>query len=174
MAARTYPKGYVPPSFRNVMKTLQKEIKQIHIVTRDGLAEAAKIIRIDTEKTPPITPKDKGNLIASWFAVTTGKGLEVDPIGKSGNFKDNPGRKITAGEMAARHQAEIAEQLQYVNTLKEAIGLAMGYSAGYAIYPHENEGADFTRPDSGARWFEQAVQRNADVILKAIKDKAKI
>jgi len=49
-----------------------------------------------------------------------------------------------------------------------------GFTANYARWVHDNVGAKFTRPGSGANFFSAALNRNHKVILKIIRDKAKI
>jgi len=53
-------------------------------------------------------------------------------------------------------------------------GLVMGFSANYAVYVHEMVGAHFRRPGAGAKWFEAALKRNHNKMLKIIEKDAKI
>jgi len=67
----------------------------------------------------------------------------------------------------------------------------IGYSANYALWVHENTGAQFSgrkptkrkgkksvfpggRPGSGALWFQKAIERNYAKILQTIRDNAKV
>ena len=50
----------------------------------------------------------------------------------------------------------------------------LGFSASYAIFVHENVGATFQRPGSGAKFFESALKRNTETILQIIRDNAEI
>jgi len=73
------------------------------------------------------------------------------------------------------------------------VGLTLGFSANYAVFVHENVGADFVTPrwrydkkrkkrkywytpreGAGAKFFESALKNNKDNILKIIRDNAKI
>ena len=56
----------------NVMRNLNKEVAKMKIKSLAGLIQAAALIRVDMDKTPPLIPVDTGNLRNSWF-VTTGK-----------------------------------------------------------------------------------------------------
>ena len=53
--------------------------------------------------------------------------------------------------------------------------IIFGYSANYALYVHEMIGTiKWSRPNSGAKWFEYAIKRNVDRILYLIAGRAKI
>jgi hypothetical protein len=51
-----------------------------------------------------------------------------------------------------------------------------GFSANYALWPHEmlNPDINWTRPNSGPKFFEYAVKRNTGEILKIIRDNVNI
>jgi hypothetical protein len=51
-----------------------------------------------------------------------------------------------------------------------------GFTANYSLYVHEmlNPDINWTRNNSGPKFFEYAVKRNRDVILKIIRDNVKI
>jgi len=53
--------------------------------------------------------------------------------------------------------------------------VALGYTAYYAPFVHEktNPNVQWSRPGSGPKWFQEALKRNHDLILKTIKDEAK-
>ena len=164
--------------FDKVMANLNREIQLIKGRSMKGLIMAAKLIRDDTEKTPPLTPLDLGNLRASWFVVTA----KSIPVGKSGNFE---GEK--SGKMATEHISTIAEaQGMAAASTKEMPFLIMGYSANYALWVHEMIHATFNPPrkdeskgkrrreGAGPKWFEASVKRNKDKVLRVIKDNAQI
>jgi hypothetical protein len=52
--------------------------------------------------------------------------------------------------------------------------MRLGFTANYAWYVHENVGANFKRPEAGAKFFEAALKRNTDKILDIIKKEAKV
>lgn len=56
----------------NVMRNLNKELRKMEVKSAAGMLEAAKYIRADMEKTPPLIPWDTGNLVNSW-SVTSGR-----------------------------------------------------------------------------------------------------
>jgi hypothetical protein len=49
-----------------------------------------------------------------------------------------------------------------------------GFSAGYAVFVHENIGAHFQRPGAGAMFFSASINRNHQTILKIIAEEAQI
>jgi len=58
-------------------------------------------------------------------------------------------------------------------------GLTMGFSANYAVFVHEmvDKGSkviNWSRPDSGPKFFEAALKRNKERILQEIADNATI
>lgn len=117
-------------SFDNVMKNLNKEIKQIQGKTMKGLIRSAALIRRDMDKTSPKIPVDTGNLRQSWFTTP------------------------------------------YPHKTRPA--LMIGFSANYAVFVHENVGANFQRPGAGAKFFEASLNRNHKQILDIIKQEAKV
>lgn len=53
--------------------------------------------------------------------------------------------------------------------------VVFGYSANYALYVHEMIGpVNWSRPNSGAKWFEYAIKRNSDRILAIIAGRSKV
>jgi hypothetical protein len=147
-----------------VLRNLNKEIQAIEGRTMAGLIGAAAHIRSDMEKTPPLIPVDTGNLRSSWF-VTTSKGV---PVG--GGTKRFKGDKK---ENAASTHLETLE-FEKGRIGKGVIAIIMGFSANYALWVHEMLGANFKRPDAGPKFFEAALKRNVNNILKIIRDHAKI
>jgi len=180
--------------FDKVMANLNREIQLIKGRSMKGLIMAAKLIRDDTEKTPPLTPLDLGNLRASWFVVTA----KSIPVGKSGNFEGEKSGNFEgeksgnfegekSGKMATEHISTIAEaQGMAAASTKEMPFLIMGYSANYALWVHEMIHATFNPPrkdeskgkrrreGAGPKWFEASVKRNKDKVLRVIKDNAQI
>lgn len=152
-----------------VIANLNKEILRIEGVTRKGLILASAIIHQDTEKTPPLTPVDLGNLRASRFTVTA----TSTPRGSGVNqFK---GKKQAL--LSIEHSATITEGqgiIRNFDRANKAVSLMMGYSANYAMWVHENIGANFQRPGAGPKWFEAAIKRNKDKIVQIVATNAKI
>lgn len=63
----------------NVMRNLNKELAKMKVKSLAGLLQAAAIIRVDMDKTPPLIPIDTGNLRNSWF-VTSGTTPKLGPF----------------------------------------------------------------------------------------------
>lgn len=168
-----------------VMANLNKEIRQIENRSAKGLIEAAALIRRDTEKSPPLTPVDLGNLRASWFCATA-SGTTSDPSGESGNFKrGRKGRSHRSQSFISRMRKDYGAVKS--QSISEARGLensekgkfvVTGYSAFYAAPVHEmmerNPGVVWSRPGSGGKWFQAAIYRNRDNIVKIIRENAKL
>jgi hypothetical protein len=156
--------------FDEVVANLNKKIKEIETANLRGLVKAAILIRRDTERTPPLTPVDTGNLRASWAIVST---LGVNPDILSGHFKNNPSHNITAQEMASQYKLGVNEARLKVNSNRMPL-VVMGYYANYTLYVHEHIAPPksgepkWSRPESGPKWFEAALTRNVDDILKIV------
>jgi hypothetical protein len=53
--------------------------------------------------------------------------------------------------------------------------IIFGYSANYALYVHEMIGpVNWTRQNSGAKWFEYAIKRNVNRVLYIIAGRTKV
>jgi hypothetical protein len=115
-----------------VMRNLNMELDKMRRGSAQGLLEdAAEFIHADTEKTPPLTPVDTGNLRSSW---TT----------------------------------------RFFRRNKKSV-VIFGYSANYALYVHEMIGPiNWSRKNSGAKWFEYAIKRNYNRLIHIIAGRAKI
>lgn len=156
---------------RVIMRNLERELKRIEGKGMKGMIEAAIHVRRSMDKVPPKIPIDQGNLRASWFIVTSrGGGNQYKgrkPKGKVG--QEHPG-VVSAAE------SSIVGRMPVV---------AMGFSANYAIYVHENLNANFAgkqtgkkkdsrRPGAGPRFFSAALDRNRKEIIRIIAEHAKI
>jgi hypothetical protein len=160
--------------FREVEANLNREVVAIRGRTIKGLILAVAFIRNDTETTPYITPMESGNLRSSWFAATAKGMVAKDKYSKE--FKDDPGRRLRAAQLASEHSAAITEAKGLMTSAEigGSLGIMFGYSANYAAYVHENIDAKFKRPGSGPKWFEAALKRNSKTVLKIIGDNVKI
>ncbi len=153
-----------------VMKNLNQQLEQITAKSMGGLIKAAAFIRRETEKTPPLTPVDLGNLRASWFVVSAER-VASGMKKSAGAFK---GRKAT--EIAANHNATIIEQTGNARDMsdKNKKFVIMGYSANYAGFVHEMIGATFHRPGSDYKWLERHIKSNTSKIVQIVKDNVQI
>jgi len=151
--------------FDRVMKNLNKEIEGIKNRSLKGLIRAAILIRRDMEHTSPKIPIDTGNLRASFYTVTS-KGRITS--GGTPAFKGEQANKLSAS-----HSNEIGRASNLVRATGEP-SVALGFTAFYAFYVHEMVGANFGRPGSGAKFFESALKRNHDKIVKVIREEVKL
>lgn len=75
-----------------VIRNLNREIKQIENSSAAGLIEAVAFIRVDIDRTPPLVPVSNdpvssGNLRRSWFTTPFWKGKKFFIIfGHSANY----------------------------------------------------------------------------------------
>lgn len=163
-----------------VFTNMNREIEAIEGRSLAGLIKGAALIRNETEHGDIKTPVDTGNLRASYFTVTsTGKSR----VGRSNIRKDGTvapkfkGDK--ADEMMVHHTATISEMQGKAGALASAANgpfLILGYSANYAMWVHEMIGPNivFKRAGSGPKWFEYAVKKQKDNIIKVIQENARI
>lgn len=157
-----------------VIANLNNEIKKIENGTRKGLLRAAIVVQRDTEKTPPLTPVDTGNLRYSFIKIVQGMDLPPRPpfsdIGHDGKLR--PGAAQKASEDWETTLAEVVAEVARASYPL----LIMGYTSNYAAAVHENMDPDVTwsRPQSGPKFFEQAIARNVGPILRVIREEAQV
>jgi hypothetical protein len=155
--------------FDEVMKNLNDEIVKIKGRTMQGLIKAAIVIRRDMDRTPPLIPVKTGNLRASWFVVTA-KGVKSNRP----SFKalDTPAKTALLNES---YNSAIAEAQGLVAGRTSFI--VIGFGANYAMPVHEMYGkgdVKWSRPNSGPKFFQSAVNKNKDAVLKIIAENVQI
>lgn len=147
-----------------VTANMNKEVAKLRLRSVQGLILSSIIIRRSMAKSPPLVPVDVRNLEASWFTVTAMQ----TPAGKSTKFKGDDAGVLSAGHMSAKSKAKGMAKSEPKPLL------VMGFSAYYAPYVHENMEAKFQRPGAGPKFLEAALKNNKDIILKTIKESARI
>lgn len=155
-------------SFEKVMKNLNKEVDKIRGKTLKGLIRSSIIVRRAMDTESPKIPVDTGNLRQSWF-VTTSKGRVSK--GQNPKFKGK-----NAGKMSGEHSS-IVPNMQALAVAKGGVDkplIIMGFSANYAVFVHENVGANFQRSDAGSKFFEAAIKNHEKEILDMIRLEAKV
>lgn len=167
--AKTYNIGNTGiKGFDKVMKNLNTEISAIKDRSMKGLIKGAIIIRRSMDKTPPLIPVDTGNLRASWFVVSA-KGLKTEkPV-----FKDTTPKKLAL--LNSSYSATVAEAQGVV--AGQTSFIVIGFGANYTMPVHEMYGkgdVNWKRPNSGPKFFESAIKRNKDKIIKTIAENAQI
>lgn len=152
-----------------IVQNINKALEDIENKSTAGMIEGCIIVRRDMEKTPPRIPIDKGNLRASFFIVSS----------RTSGDKA-PGKKPD-GEVGAEHPVIVGIAQSLLQVEKNPV-VAMGFTANYAIYVHENLEADFERPikiggklkkrrpGAGPKFFEASLKRNQQEIINAIKN----
>jgi len=150
-----------------LMANLNKEIQLIKGRSLKGLIKAAIIIRRDMDHTPPLIPVLTGNLRASWFVVSAKK-LETATPSFAGK---------EAGEVQNDYNDAVNESKAMLASNPNDLFIVIGFGANYSAAVHEMYGkgdVEWSRPNSGPKFFESAVKRNSGKILKIIADNAKI
>ena len=146
------PPGVRLKGLNKVLNNLNREVGEIEKNAKEGLFNAARLVRQSTETKEPKVPVDKGNLRNSWTQAII---PQPDPT---------------------------------------KIRLRFGYTAAYAFFVHEKvDGAgdagglaatgsgafgggfvnpNWKRPGSGPKWFQVAINRERDEMVKAIGESA--
>ncbi len=167
------PSKSINLQLNDILMELDKEIKNLKKANAKGLVHAAYHIRRETESVYPATPVDLGNLRASWFTVSSYGGIEPDPLGLSGTFKNRIGKKMQfkASELKAQHKAIVGAAQAEARSKRGEPLVIFGYTANYALYVHEGIGFEFTErtPPAGYQWLQRAMERNKKEIVKIVE-----
>jgi hypothetical protein len=139
---------------REVRAALNAKLLAIKAGTMEGLLIAAAHIKNDMEVTPPVIPVDTGSLRAAF------------------KIEKFPEYRIT--KAGARIDAV---QIGWPDTQIQKTDPKTGKSKmvdNYAAYVHEMTSPPYgdinwSRPNSGPKFFEYALKRNAPVIVQIIK-----
>lgn len=152
-----------------VLQNLNAQIMKIQGRTLLGLIRGAAIIKATMDSTPPTIPVDTGNMRHSWFIVTNNGGIRA---GRNPTFVPGPYNDRDIGRLNTDHSKAIAEAALLVQGNTPAV--ALGFSAYYSQWVHENVGAYFKKPGSGAKFFEAGVKNSTRRVLMVIQSEAKI
>lgn len=165
-----------------VIAKLNTEVSKIEQRTLKGLIRAAIIVRRDMDKVSPKIPVDKGNLRQSFFIISSEGKTEM---GTSPGFV---GEKPWT--MYKAHKKTVMGLADLISPSGPFVQL--GFSANYAIEVHEKVGRsgmakrglshmrsgvgdiNWSRPGSGPKFLENALDRNILDILYMIGKEAKI
>ena len=146
---------------QKINRNLNTQIKRIEGRTPAGLIHAGMLVMQSMEGNSPKIPIDTANLRSSQFMVTADSG-QTDAT-----FKGDK-----AGELQTNHASVVSSARATARSSRYPM-LVLGFSANYAEEVHETE-KNYKRPGSGAYFFEKALEREKDNILKAIKDETQI
>ena len=152
-----------------VVHNLNAQIMKIQGRTLLGLIRGAAIIKATMDSTPPTIPVDTGNMRHSWFIVTNNGGVRA---GRNPTFVPGPYNDRDIGRLNTDHSKAIAEAVSMIKGKEPAV--ALGFSAYYSQWVHENVGAHFTKPGSGAKFFEAGIKNSTRRVLMVIQSEAKI
>ena len=144
-----------------VLRRLNKEIDDIELHTREGLTEAALVVKADSVRKTPI---DLGNLRNSAFILVTDG--QVDNASPSFAGKD-------AGKASDDHSKVISKVKGIVGKGKHRFNAIVSYSANYAFWVHEMP-AHFNFNSGTNKFLEKALLKNKNRILKILIKHAKL
>ena len=156
-----------------IIRNLNNELEKIEGRSLQGMILAAIHIQRDMIQTAPKIPIDYGNLQHSYFTISN-----------KGGGDQMPGKK-PEGDMLSEHQSTVSTVESVIRAERMPV-VAMGFSANYAVFVHENLDANFARPKkvggklknrrpgAGARFFSSALDRNHKEILRIIGQNAQI
>lgn len=172
--------GTIQRDFRMIEANLNKELAKLGIKANKGLLLAAIEIRRDMDTTPPMIPVDLGNLRASSFIVTK-KNAHPSVVSmqiRGGQFVNGTPADVLI-KLQQGHPIAIAEAQNELGQFP--IGVALGFSAYYAAPVHEmvqsyktGSPVNWSRPGSGAKFFQAALYRNFNKIVSIVAANCKI
>lgn len=149
----------IPESdIQKVLSNLNREINKIEKRTQGGITAAATFVRAESQKR---TPVDTGNLRNSAYTVSP-SGSKLPAVSFVGTH---------AAMMAAAHEEAIAGSAQKAGKYSGEMYAEIGYTAFYAVFVHE---IDKAYTVGGWKFLEQALAENHGMIIKIIKDRAKV
>jgi len=144
-----------------VLKNLNKAITDIRLHTKEGLTEAALVVKYDSVKGTPI---DLGNLRNSAYILVTD------------TREDNPTPNFTgsdAGKMASDHSSHLSEARGIVNKGKHKFNAIVGYTANYALWVHEMP-SHYNFNSGSNKFLEKALFKNKNRIFQILTKHAKL
>lgn len=138
-----------------VLANLNKAIEEQRLHTREGLTEAALVVKRDSVKGTPI---DLGNLRNSAFIMVTD------------NEPDNSNPKFSGSDavmMSEQHSRALSEGKGIVNSGKFKFNAIVGYTANYALWVHEMP-AHYNFNSGSNKFLQKALLKNRERIKKIL------
>lgn len=165
--------------FKKTERNLNMALKNMKVNTVRGLTEVGEVIHRDADLTPPTIPVEYGNLRQSRFVVNSRGKITM---GKHPAFVDTP--KVSSAGLMSGHK-RMVQELRTKAMKSRHPKVYAGYSAWYAIYPHEMGEAfhtgkqiNWTRPGSGSKFFQTAIMRQSKmakgILYKHVNIRGKI
>jgi hypothetical protein len=146
-----------------VLKNLNKAVRDIRFNTKKGLTESALVIKADSVRNTPI---DFGNLRGSAFVMVTDWKFD----NPHGDFKGD----VDVVKMQADHSKSRAEMDKEVAGASYSYSAVVAYSASYAFYVHEMTGpVNWNAPNTGSQFLIKAVRKNQPRVLRILAKHAR-
>jgi hypothetical protein len=162
-------------SLSRTLNSMNKAIEKIPGRSLQGLIQASRLIRNDMDQTPPLIPVRYGNLRRSYFSVTSTPATirGRNPHFSSVKYKPDEKRTLEEGH-AQMLKAKSAQAFR--SGERSGPTVIMGFSAYYGLYVHEmvDPKVNWTRPNSGPKFFQASIRRNKKEVLRIIRDYARI
>jgi len=153
-----------------VLKNLNKAISDIEFNTKEGLTEAALVVKHDSVKGTPI---DLGNLRNSCFIMVTDSQTD-NPVPLFRQEKTEGGM-ITDDiqRLISDHERCISEARGIVAEGKNKFNAIVGYTANYALWVHEMP-SHYNFNSGSNKFLEKALLKNKNRILRILVKYAKL
>lgn len=154
-----------------LMDDINKRIEGAKKGALAGMIRGAMLIQREAEDNEPLNPVDTGNMRASFIIVASRVGVAE---GESPEFSDigHDGKTIPgAAARAAEAHSSILAEAQAEAESSKGLTVIFGYASAYAAAVHENmeESVNWSRPGSGPKFFESAIERSQDEVVRLIK-----
>lgn len=144
-----------------VLANLNREIKKIELHTKEGLTEAALVVKADAVRNAPI---DLGNLRGSGFIMVT----DSPPDNSVPQFTGDG-----AGRLAASHTAALGQARSIVGKKKNGFVGIVGFSAYYATFVHEMP-SYYNFNSGGNKFLQKALMKNQKRVQQILYKHARI
>ena len=144
-----------------VLKNLNNEIAKVRLHTKEGLTEAALVVKADSVRE---TPVDLANLRGSAFIMVTGKNTD----NKSPSFKGKGASKLGSG-----HSRSLVAARQLVGSDNKRLKALIGYSANYALWVHEMP-SSYNFNQGANKFLLKSLLKNKERVNKIIRKWARV
>ncbi|MFP4046756.1 MAG: hypothetical protein ACLFT4_03235 [Bacteroidales bacterium] len=151
--------------FEKIERRLNRVIAELDKQSVGAFAEIARDVHRDADTIPPKIPRYTGDLKKSRFIVG------------SNGYEKRYGSNFVRAETARNHW-EMVQLFKDRAVAKNKPTVYLGYTAPYAVYPHEfghsvrppsrTGVVKWTRPGSGAKYFQTALLRQKEKAKETI------
>jgi hypothetical protein len=147
------------------IRKLNAEIRKIKFLNRKGLIKAGLFIQREAQKRCPVLT---GNMKASAFTVWGPETQVKIPVFKS---TTPSGGKVNVARMVSNHMKALNEIGGAVTRSEDHPQVAIGFSAAYSLYVHENIEAQHVTGQS--KFLQAAINENINRIAKIAAEEIK-